>query len=175
MVAFKEKNPGNVSGVIPYGYSLQPLNPGLSFIPEAFKPSNLTEEQFATLQSQSIWLANWSMPGFDKAVQYVNKMYNASLISPNFATDKDGKLLDADISNGKVGAFQTNWDGPYRTAPGTYANLVKMYMVLSLFQSIHGRMMRANIPRTGTAQMVCIPSFLKQVKILTLPYSTSTG
>ncbi|WP_274469096.1 MULTISPECIES: extracellular solute-binding protein [unclassified Paenibacillus] len=125
MVAFKEKNPGNVSGVIPYGYSLQPLNPGLSLIPEAFKPSNLTEEQFATLQPQSIWLANWSMPGFDKAVQYVNKMYNAGLISPNFATDKDGKLLDADISNGKVGAFQTNWDGPYRTAPGTYTNLVK--------------------------------------------------
>lgn len=125
MVAFKEKNPGNVSGVIPYGYSLQPQNPGLSYIPEAFKPSNLTEEQFATLQPQAIWLANWNMPGFDKAVQYMNKMYNAGLISPNFATDKDGKMLDADISNGKVGAFQTNWDGPYRTAPGTYANLAK--------------------------------------------------
>ncbi|WP_425271722.1 extracellular solute-binding protein [Paenibacillus protaetiae] len=125
MVAFKEKNPGNVSGVIPYGYSLQPLNPGLSYIPEAFKPSNLTEEQFATLQPQAIWLTNWSLPGFDKAVAYMNKMYNADLISPNFATDKDGKMLDADISNGKVGAFQTNWDGPYRTAPGTYANLVK--------------------------------------------------
>ncbi|MCS7461513.1 extracellular solute-binding protein [Paenibacillus doosanensis] len=125
MVAFKEKNPGNVSGVIPYGFSLQPSNPGLNYIPEAFKPSSLTEEQFATLQPQSIWLTNWNMPGFDKAVQYMNKMYNAGLISPNFATDKDGKLLDADISNGKVGAFQTNWDGPYRTAPGTYANLAK--------------------------------------------------
>ncbi|WP_284639457.1 extracellular solute-binding protein [Paenibacillus silviterrae] len=125
MVAFKEKNPGNVSGVIPYGYSLQPLNPGLGYVPEAFRPSNLTEEQFATLQPQPSWLANWNMPGFDKAVQYMNKMYNAGLISPNFATDKDGKLLDADISNGKVGAFQTNWDGPYRTAPGTLANLTK--------------------------------------------------
>lgn len=125
MVAFKEKNPGNVTGVIPYGYSLQPANPGLSYMPEAFKPSNLTEEQFATLQPKAIWDANWSMPGFDKAIQYMNKMYHAGLISPNFATDKDGKLLDADISNGKVGAFQTNWDGPYRTAPGTYANLAK--------------------------------------------------
>ncbi len=125
MVAFKEKNPGNVSGVIPYGYSLQPAYPGLNYIPEAFRPSNLTEEQFATLMPQASWSANWSMPGFDKAVQYMNKMYNAGLISPNFATDKDGKLLDADISNGKVGAFQTNWDGPYRTAPGDYTNLKK--------------------------------------------------
>ncbi|NHN32641.1 extracellular solute-binding protein [Paenibacillus agricola] len=125
MVAFKEKNPGSVSGVIPYGYSLSPSGPGLSYIPEAFKPSNLTEEQFATLQPQPIWSTNWNLPGFDKAVQYMNKMYNTGLISPNFATDKDGKLLDADISNGKVGAFQTNWDGPYRTAPGTYTNLTK--------------------------------------------------
>ncbi len=125
MVAFKEKNPGNVSGVIPYGYALQPANPGLDFIPEAFRPSNLTEEQFATLQPYASWSANWSMPGFDKAVEYMNKMYNAGLVSPNFATDKDGKLRDADISNGKVGAFTTNWDGPYRTAPGTLTNLLK--------------------------------------------------
>jgi putative aldouronate transport system substrate-binding protein len=125
MVAFKEKNPGNVDGVIPFGYSLQPAYPGLGYIPEAFKPSNLTEEQFATLQPQPIWMSNWNLPGYDKAVQYMNKMYNAGLISPNFATDKDGKLLDADISNGKVGAFMTNWDGPYRTAPGTLTNLKK--------------------------------------------------
>ena len=125
MVAFKEKNPGNVSGVIPFGYALQPAYPGLGYIPEAFKPSSLTEEQFATLQTQSIWLSNWNLPGFEDAVKYMNKMYNAGLISPNFAIDKDGKLLDADVSNGKVGAFITNWDGPYRTAPGTLANLKK--------------------------------------------------
>ncbi|MBB6731937.1 extracellular solute-binding protein [Cohnella zeiphila] len=125
MVAFKEKNPGNVSGVIPFGYSLQPPYPGLGYIPEAFKPSNLTEEQFATFQAQPIWMSNWNLPGYDKAVQYMNKMYNAGLISPNFAIDKDGKMLDADVSNGKVGAFITNWDGPYRTAPGTLTNLKK--------------------------------------------------
>jgi putative aldouronate transport system substrate-binding protein len=55
----------------------------------------------------------------------MNKMYNAGLISPSFATDKDAKQLDADISNGKVGAFITNWDGPYRTAPGDLVNLKK--------------------------------------------------
>ncbi|WP_274652873.1 extracellular solute-binding protein [Paenibacillus humicola] len=121
MVAFKEKNPGKVSGVIPYGYSLSSSNPGVGDIMEAFKPSNLTEKQFATLQTQ----LPWNLPGYDKAVQFMNKMFNEGLISPNFATDKDGKLLDADISNGKVGAFYTNWDGPYRTAPGTYANLKK--------------------------------------------------
>ncbi|WP_438444196.1 extracellular solute-binding protein [Gorillibacterium sp. sgz5001074] len=123
MVAFKEKNPGKVSGVIPYGYSLSSSTPGVGFIMEAFKPSNLTEKQFATLQAQSVTLPPWNLPGYDKAVQYMNKMFNEGLISPNFATDKDGKQLDADISNGKVGAFYTNWDGPYRTAPGTYTNL----------------------------------------------------
>lgn len=125
MVAFKEKNPGNVDGVIPYGYSLQPQYPGIGYIPEAFKPSNLTEEQFATLETTSIWNSNWNLPGFEDAVKYVNKMYNEGLVSPNFAIDKDGKMLDADISNGKVGAFQATWDFPYRTAPGDYANLVK--------------------------------------------------
>lgn len=123
MVAFKEKNPGQVSGVIPYGYSLSSSTPGVGAIMEAFKPSNLTEKQFATLQAQSVSMPPWNLPGYDKAVQYLNKMFHAGLLSPNFATDKDGKLSDADISNGKVGAFFTNWDGPYRTAPGTYNNL----------------------------------------------------
>ncbi|MCM3689701.1 extracellular solute-binding protein [Neobacillus niacini] len=123
MVAFKEKNPGNVSGVIPFGYSLQPAYPGLGNIPDAFKPSDLTKKQFATLQTSPGYQANWNLPGFKQAIQYVNKMYNDGLISPAFATDKDAKLLDADISNGKVGAFTTNWDGPYRTAPGTLTNL----------------------------------------------------
>lgn len=125
MVAFKEKNPGNVNGVIPYGYNVSTSNPGLGYIPEAFKPSKLTEEQFATLQPRMIWESNWNLIGFEDAVKYMNRMYNEGLISPNFAVDKDGKLLDADISNGKVGAFQTNWDGPYRTSPGTYNNLKK--------------------------------------------------
>lgn len=126
MVAFKEKNPGNVQGVIPYGFSLQPAYPGLGYIPEAFRPSKLTEEQFATMVPYMVPSnSNWQMPGYNEAVKYVNKMYNAGLLSPSFATDKDGKQLDADISNGKVGAFQTNWDGPYRTAPGNYTNLKK--------------------------------------------------
>jgi putative aldouronate transport system substrate-binding protein len=125
MVAFKEKNPGNVSGVIPFGYSLQPAYPGLGYIPEAFKPSNLTKKQFATLETSPGYQDNWNLPGFKQGVQYMNKMYNAGLISPSFATDKDSKQLDADLSNGKVGAFITNWDGPYRTAPGTLSNLKK--------------------------------------------------
>ena len=125
MAAFKEKNPGNVSGVIPFGYALQPAYPGVGNIPEAFKPSNLTEKQFATLQTSPGYQDNWNLPGFKQGVQYMNKMYNAGLISPSFATDKDAKQLDADISNGKVGAFITNWDGPYRTAPGDLVNLKK--------------------------------------------------
>ncbi|WEG11101.1 extracellular solute-binding protein [Pullulanibacillus sp. KACC 23026] len=125
MVLFKEKNPGNVSGVIPFGYSLQPAYPGLGYIPEAFKPSNLTQEQFATLETNPGYDVNWNLPGFEQSVQYMNKMYNAGLISPGFATDKDGKQLDADISNGKVGAYMTNWDGPYRTSPGDLTNLTK--------------------------------------------------
>lgn len=123
MVAFKEKNPGNVSGVIPYGYSLSSSTPGIGAMMEAFKPSNLTEQEFATLQAGSVSMPAWNLPGYDQAVQYMNKMFNEGLISPSFATDKDGKQLDADISNGKVGAFYSNWDGPYRTAPGTYTNL----------------------------------------------------
>nr|WP_280518469.1 extracellular solute-binding protein [Lederbergia wuyishanensis] len=124
MVAFKEKNPGDVQGVIPYGYALQPAYPGLGYIPEAFKPSNLSEEEFATTQTLNMFSnSNWNLPGYKDAVKYMNKMYHAGLISPGFGTDKDGKQLDADISNGKVGAFQTNWDGPYRTSPGTLTNL----------------------------------------------------
>ncbi|MBB6632882.1 extracellular solute-binding protein [Cohnella thailandensis] len=123
MVAFKEKNPGNVSGVIPYAYTLSSTNPGVGNIFEAFKPSNLSEKEFATLQASNLSVPPWNLPGYDKAVQYLNKMYHEGLISPYFATDKDGKQSDADISNGKVGAFHTNWDGPYRTAPGIYTNL----------------------------------------------------
>ncbi len=168
MVAFKEKNPGNVSGVIPYGYALQPAYPGLGYIPEAFKPSDLSEKEFATLQTSPGYQDNWNLPGFKQAVQYMNKMYNEGLISQGFATDKDAKQLDADVSNGKVGAFTTNWDGPYRTAPGTLANLKKNVPDAELVPIDPWMNDAGNYPKAGYApngMYILIPKASKNVDL----------
>jgi putative aldouronate transport system substrate-binding protein len=126
MVAFQQKNPGNVKTVIPYGYQIDNEDTaGTAYMVEAFIPPTLSAEQRATLETNPDYQANWNLPGYEDYIKYMNKMYNAGLIGKDFASDKGGKQLDANISNGFVGAYSSNWDSPYRTAPGDYTNLKK--------------------------------------------------
>lgn len=65
------------------------------------------------------------LPGFKDGVKYLNKLYNEGMLSPNFALDKDGKLLEQAAINGTLGAYGSNYDHPIRNIPGINMNLAK--------------------------------------------------
>jgi putative aldouronate transport system substrate-binding protein len=109
MKIFKEKNPGNVNGVIPWG-----LTGRIDWSAKGFLDSftqNITEEEFATLP---VWLR----PGYKEGLKFLNRMYHEGLVSPEFAIDKDEKKLNSDASLGKVGFISKNLDFPLRNNPG---------------------------------------------------------
>lgn len=106
LVAFRDKNPGHVDGVIPWGLAATGMNYGTGNLAESFWGKQ-SEEDFVTTP-------NWLKPGNKDALKFLNKLYNEKLISPDFALDKTAKQADADVTNGKVGFFSANWDYPLR-------------------------------------------------------------
>ncbi|MBB6670835.1 extracellular solute-binding protein [Cohnella nanjingensis] len=106
LVAFRDKNPGGVDGVIPWGLAATGMNYGTGNLVDSFWEAQ-SEEEFVTVPG-------WLRPGNKEAMKFLNKLYNEKLISPDFALDKTAKQVDADVTNGKVGFFSANWDYPLR-------------------------------------------------------------
>jgi putative aldouronate transport system substrate-binding protein len=106
LIAFRDKNPGGVNGVIPWGLAATGFNYNTGNLSESYWGKQ-TEEEFVTAPG-------WLKPGNKDALKFLNKLYNEKLISPDFALDKTAKQADADVTNGKVGFFSANWDYPLR-------------------------------------------------------------
>ena len=123
LVAFKEQNPGGVEQVIPYGAAADmPWNVGT--IVDSFIDPNMSEEDaFVLAVSASSSASDLMYPGFKEGIRFVNKMYNAGLVDPQFPLYKDRSPADDLISRGVVGAFTANYDYAIRTSPGVYNNL----------------------------------------------------
>lgn len=133
MVAFRDKNPGKVKNVVPVGATSSLL---IANLQESFL-EGITEEQLATLP-------NWKQPGYKDAERFLNKLYNEKLLSPEFAIDKDGKKLDADLAQGNTGLFGLNFDYALRTNPGVYNALKKVvptakYVAVDTFATKSGK------------------------------------
>lgn len=109
--AFKDKDPGGLGAKnIPLGFTLTPA----SYEPiiwSFLKPG--TEEQQYTLTQQVSHENMLLMPGHKDAVQFLNKLFNEGLMSPDFALDKDRKKLDQDITNGMVGMYSEDAGNSY--------------------------------------------------------------
>ncbi|MDR1031121.1 MAG: extracellular solute-binding protein [Treponema sp.] len=54
------------------------------------------------------------VPGVKEALRYLNSMYNDGLIDPDFPLYSDDQTPSNIMKSGVVGAFQHNWDQPYR-------------------------------------------------------------
>lgn len=153
LTAFKDENPGNVEQVIPYGSA--------SDVPWHFGPivdsfidlANMSEEQIFVLGvDASSSATDLLYPGFKEGLRFLNKMYNADLIDPQFPLYKDFAPVDDLISRGSVGAFTANYDWPIRTTPGDYNNL------------------KSNVPDAELIPVDCFPNTEgKNVKQLYLP------
>jgi putative aldouronate transport system substrate-binding protein len=54
------------------------------------------------------------VPGVKDALRFLNRMYNDGLIDPDFPLYNDDQTPSNVMKSGSVGAFQHNWDQPYR-------------------------------------------------------------
>lgn len=104
LVAFRDKNPGNVKGVVPWATGSIGMNYSFGNLTDSFL-APMSEEEFATTPK-------WLKPGYKDGLKWINKLYNEKLISPDFALDKTLKQADADVTTGKAGFFAANWDYP---------------------------------------------------------------
>lgn len=121
--AFRDKDPGKVGKdkIIPMAITVDIGNPQWT--------SNLIWESFRKFKgvSQEVQVSSerWTMPGHKDAIQFLNKLYNEKLLSPNFVLDKDGQQYVKDIVQGNVGVAFHNWDNLYRANPGMSNELAK--------------------------------------------------
>ena len=96
-----------VFGSGPGSTSIQ--NPFFGVLTAFLDTDTLTEEQIACQPAFSSQPAlTW--PGMKDAVRFINRMYNAGLMDPDYALQRDHQQFIARIANGQVGFF-TATDG----------------------------------------------------------------
>jgi putative aldouronate transport system substrate-binding protein len=111
MVAFKNNAAKlGVDRVIPFMMTTdvrwQAYNIFMSFMPPDLSPRDKWVNTVAERQLM--------VTGVKEALAFLNKMYNAGLIDPDFPLYTDDSGPANVMKSGIVGAFQHNWDHPYR-------------------------------------------------------------
>lgn len=151
MKAFKEKDPAGQGQTIPFGIGMQEMSFGCYNMMYTFF-DKMTEEDWYTKNQ-------YTYPGVKNYYQYLNKLYNEGLISPEFALDKDIKKLQADISNGKVGFFYGNLGLSTQPSPGLLQALKKNnpaaeYVACDPFVNSEGKRLKLGYSPAGMYTMV---------------------
>lgn len=151
LVAFRDKNPGGVKTVIPWGIGGQGWSENYGNLFEAFWQKE-SDKDFVTVNG-------WLKPGNKEAVRFLNKCYNEKLLSPDFAIDKTGKQLDADLSNGNVGFFCLNWDYPWRPSIGIAQNLAQKdpnasFIPVDTFKNYEGKYKKKTYSPNGVSVII---------------------
>lgn len=162
LVAFKEKNPGNVSNVIPFGIWMDKNNVDWcvhtlvwSFV------EDMPDEEFAAKFSQGRWV----LPGYKEGIRFLNKLYNEDLINKDFFLDEDGVMFKRELIQGFVGSFISNFDYPYRQAPNYVLEMRKTVPDADLipfdpFENYEGKHVKMKYAPEGLHMMV--PIFHKE-------------
>jgi putative aldouronate transport system substrate-binding protein len=106
---FKSQNVNGrgAANIFPWGVygnlSLAIQSPFADIRSAFYDKDTLTEEVLAT-QPAFLW------PGAKEGFRYMNKLYNAGLMDPDFALQKDDQTFTARVTTGQIG-FWTNTDG----------------------------------------------------------------
>jgi putative aldouronate transport system substrate-binding protein len=111
LVAFKNNAATlGVSQVIPFimGRDIrwQAYNVLMSFM----DPSVTSQDRFINTVIERFHM----VPGVKEGLRFLNRMYNAGLIDQDFPLYNDDTEPSNRMKSGVVGAFQHNWDQPYR-------------------------------------------------------------
>jgi putative aldouronate transport system substrate-binding protein len=103
LVAFKEKDPGKLGSdkVIPFqmGFDVPWV------ITDSFVDVKLSDKD-RWIYNDDVGAQSIGAPGYKDAIRYLNRMYNAGLINPEFPLLRDNQSLEQPIKSGYAGAFQ---------------------------------------------------------------------
>lgn len=113
LIAFKEKNPGGVDNVIPWGMggSADTEKFYLNFI-GSFVPKMSEKDAYTYSENLKIF-ADGGLQGLKE----MNRLYNLGLISPDFAIDTTTDQYKADASAGRVGFLLDDALAPFDFIP----------------------------------------------------------
>ncbi|MDR0321961.1 MAG: extracellular solute-binding protein [Treponema sp.] len=121
LVAFRDRDPGNVgkNRVVPLGVN-EDARWGLADLIQNFLNPRMSD--------RDRWVYNIAdryiyMDGYKRGVQEMNKWYNEGLIFHDFPLMRTADDFYNQIKSGVVGAFNQNWDFPYRTDINIMADL----------------------------------------------------
>ena len=112
LVAFKEKDPGNVgkNRVIPFSMTTDVRWTGGIIVDPFIDPYLSPEERWINTANER----NILLPGYKEGFRFLNTMYNNGLIDRDFPLYRDDKTLENLVKSGLVGSFAHNWDQIYR-------------------------------------------------------------
>jgi len=124
LVAFRDKDPGKVGAnrVIPFGLD-EDARMNLGDLINNFRQKGISDRELwiNTVADRYI-----TVPGFKDGVRVMNQWYNEKLLYQDFPlmTMSGGDFYNV-IKSGVVGAFNQNWDLPYRIDYSVAADLAK--------------------------------------------------
>ncbi|MDR0326046.1 MAG: sugar ABC transporter substrate-binding protein [Oscillospiraceae bacterium] len=115
LVAFRDNAetllPGNADRMIPFQINSDPGWTAQNLLASFISTGLTTKEHYAMGYDSRLFM----LPGIKEGVRLLNKWYNMGLIWNDFAIYKaNDSIVDDNLSIGYVGAFQHNWDYPYR-------------------------------------------------------------
>ena len=123
LVAFRDLDPGNVgkSRVIPLILN-QDVRWSAGNILESFIDPKLSAKE---LWVNSIVERSYVIPDYKEGVRFLNTLWNAGLIDPDFPLYRDDDILNNQIRSGAVGSFCHNCDQTYRESDRLLSDLRK--------------------------------------------------
>lgn len=167
LAAFKEKNPGKVENVIPFAAAADiPWHVG-SIVDSFIEPNLSEEERFVNAVAAPGQAEAYLLPGFKEGIRYLNKMYNAGLIDPQFPLYTDYNPVRDLVSRGLVGAFTHNYDYPLRPGDDVYNKLMENVpgaelVPVDCFPNAEGKNLKQMYQPTGVYNFV--PSASKNIE-----------
>jgi putative aldouronate transport system substrate-binding protein len=141
LVAFKEKDPGNVgkNKVIPFTLSTDVRWTAGIILDSHIDPYMGDKERWIN----TVVDRNLLLPGYKEGVRFLNTMYNAGLVDKDFPLYKEESAELNLIKSGVVGSFSHNWDQIYRENQAIMADMQKnvpgsLFVPVDCMKSVDG-------------------------------------
>jgi putative aldouronate transport system substrate-binding protein len=123
LVAFKEKDPGNIGKdkVVPFSMTFDTRWTAGTILESFIDPGlSLKDRWVYTVIDRYFFL-----PGYKEGVRFLNRMYNAGLVDRDFPLYKSDDDMFNIVKTGAVGSICHNWDQIYRESVGALSDLQK--------------------------------------------------
>jgi putative aldouronate transport system substrate-binding protein len=123
LVAFKEKDPGNVgkNKAIPFTLNAETRWSASTVLDAFIDPKISDKERWINTVAERSFM----VPGYKEGLRFLNKMYNDGLVDRDFPLYSNEDTYKNLIKSGVVGAFTGEWDRIFRESDALFTDLLK--------------------------------------------------